>query len=167
LPAKTNEIINTVKSAFQGLPAFLGSIGTAMMDALASGITSRASAVVGAVNSTLAGIKAMLPQSDPKEGALKNLTQLGRNIPLTLGKGVMQSSAGLTSPVSAMMGDSSTAIASASPSGGNVGGGGIVINAPVTINGASGESGDLQSQVEAAFATIMEQMQLAQRSSLA
>jgi len=166
LPAKTSEIINTVKSAFQDLPAFLGSIGTAMMDALASGITSQASAVVGAVNSTLAGIKAMLPQSDPKEGALKNLTQLGRNIPITLGLGVTQGSAGLTSPVSSMMGDSSTAIASISPSGGNVGGGGIVINAPITIS-ASGESGDLQSQVEAAFATIMEQMQLAQRSALA
>jgi len=167
LPAKTNEIINTVKSAFQGLPAFLGSIGTAMMDALASGITSRASAVIGSVNSTLAGIKAMLPQSDPKEGALKNLTQLGRNIPLTLGLGVTQGSAGLTSPVSAMMGDSSTAIASASPSGGNVGGASVIIHAPVTINGAGGDTGSLQAQIQAAFQEIQQQFELAQRSSLA
>ena len=82
-------IRDTITDIVNGLISFAGNAGGAMIEAFRNSIVSKANAVLDAVRTIVAKIRALLPGSDAKVGPLSDLTAAGRALPVTLAKGIV------------------------------------------------------------------------------
>jgi len=99
-----------IVKAFKGVFNFLSNIdwsqsGSKIIGTLISGITSKATALVGKVKGVFSKVRNLLPFSDAKEGPLSQLTLSGSKIMTTLGEGVNKGAGKLKNTVGSALKD--------------------------------------------------------------
>lgn len=107
------------------------SLGTALIDAIVSGVTSAGPKLVDAIWSLLSKVRDLLPFSDARTGPLSRLTGAGAAIVETMGRGVLRAGPGaLQRPLARTLGTAAAGLAL----GAGAAGAGAAAAAPVTVN---------------------------------
>lgn len=141
IPGLVMRFINWVGGAINNLATWMYNAGAAIVRALINGINSQFQNAIASFNAQLAQLRAYLPSSDAKRGALSDISTTGRAMMETIASGI--SSAPVESALNSALGGARgqmTAAAVPAPSRG--GGSQITIQYQPTITMGSGGQGN-------------------------